>query len=170
MKTPSTSPIEHTLVLIKPDAIEQDLHLTILHRLEHACKGTCIKASRILRFSPELCKQHYSHIAHEAFYPRIEDYMCSSDVWAAVLEGPQGMIQGVRQEIGATDPTKAAEKTIRKTYGKIITENGEKLIRNVVHGSENQAEAYEEIRRLFLREEIENTMPELARILWPADA
>lgn len=78
---------EHTLILIKPDAVEQDLHLTVLARLEHTVEGSRYVASRILQFNPDLCREHYSHLTEKPFYKNIETYMCSGHIWAAVLEG-----------------------------------------------------------------------------------
>ncbi|MDD5469401.1 MAG: nucleoside-diphosphate kinase [Candidatus Peribacteraceae bacterium] len=157
-----TREVEHTLLILKPDAVEQDICLHVLHRIVHAIENGRIRASRILRLSPEILRQHYAHIVEEPFYPRIEKFMLSSEVWVTLLEGKRGSIEKIRELIGATDPRKAAPGTIRAEFGKVVGE----AIFNVVHASDSEENAEREIRLFFLEEEIRNVLPELADRIW----
>ena len=72
--------VEHTLLILKPDAVEQDICLHVLGRIVHGIEQGRIRASRILRLTPEVLRQHYAHLDHEPFYPRIEQFMLQSEV------------------------------------------------------------------------------------------
>jgi len=154
--------VEHTLLILKPDAVEQDICLHVLGRVVHGIEQGRIRASRILRLTPEVLRQHYAHLVHKPFYPRIEQFMLRSEVWVALVEGGQGSIQKIREIIGSTDPRKAAPGTIRAQFGKVIGES----IFNVVHASDSEKSAEREIRLFFLEEEIRNVLPGLADRIW----
>jgi nucleoside-diphosphate kinase len=157
---------EYSLVILKPDAVEQDVCLHVLHHILHHLKDLHgkIRATRVLKLSPQLLRDHYAHIANEPFFPRIEKFMLESEVWAAVFEGQTGTIQRIRDMLGATDPRKAAFGTIRARFGEVRGEE----IRNVAHASDSQQAADAEIRRFFTAEEIRNAIPEIANRLYEA--
>lgn len=157
---PSSStpaPREYSLVILKPDAVRKGICLHVLYRIVHGVQEGRIRASKIFHFTPELLRRHYGHVPADV-YPRVERFMLSSEVWAAVIEGASGTIQRIRDIIGATDPRKAAPGTIRHQFGEVV--GGE--IYNVAHASGNPEEAFAEIRRFFPEEEIRNVLPEIA--------
>jgi nucleoside-diphosphate kinase len=111
-----------------------------------------------------MLRKHYSHLIDKPFFPNIEKFMLSSEVWVAVIEGDQGTVGRIRDIVGATDPRRAKPGTVRHRYGKVV---GDEIF-NVVHASESQEAAFEEIRRLFLEEEIRNAIPEIADVIYGA--
>ena len=154
---------EYSLILLKPDAVEQDLCIHVLNLILHGIDNGRIRASRILRFTPELLNDHYSHISHLPVFPEVEKFMLSNYVWATVIEGNEGSIQVIRDIIGATNPEKAKEGTIRRQFGKVVGNH----MHNIVHSSENQEVAWEEIARFFTRDEIVNAVPQIADKVYP---
>ena len=149
---------EYSLILLKPDAVKQDLCFHVLGRIVHGIEEGRVRASRILRFTPETLREHYSHITYLSVYPAVEQFMLSSEVWASIIEGNEGAIQKIRDMIGATNPDEADEGTIRAQFGKVVGNH----MHNVVHSSESQEVAWKEIARFFPREEILNAIPEIA--------
>lgn len=136
--------MEQTLVLVKPDGVERKLVGEILGRFER--KGYRIVALKLLHISRDLAAMHYAEHQGKPFYPGLIDYIISGPVVAAVLEG-EGVVAGVRQMMGATNPAAAAPGTIR---GDLAIE----LDRNVIHGSDSLASAAREIALYFRQEEI----------------
>lgn len=136
--------MEQTLVLVKPDGVERKLVGEILGRFER--KGYRLVALKLLRISRDLAAVHYGEHRGKPFYPGLIDYITSGPVVAAVLEG-EGVIAGVRQMMGATNPADAAPGTIR---GDLAIE----LDRNVIHGSDSPESAAREIALYFRPEEI----------------
>lgn len=136
--------MEQTLVLIKPDGVERKLVGEILGRFER--KGYRIVALKLLHISRDLAAMHYAEHQGKPFYPGLIDYIISGPVVAAVLEG-EGVVAGVRQMMGTTNPAAAAPGTIR---GDLAIE----LDRNVIHGSDSLASAAREIALYFRQEEI----------------
>lgn len=136
--------MEQTLVLVKPDGVERKLVGEILGRFER--KGYRIVALKLLHISRDLAVMHYAEHQGKPFYPGLIDYIISGPVVAAVLEG-EGVVAGVRQMMGATNPAAAAPGTIR---GDLAIE----LDRNVIHGSDSLASAAREIALYFRQEEI----------------
>ncbi|MDD4319582.1 MAG: nucleoside-diphosphate kinase [Candidatus Peribacteraceae bacterium] len=162
-QSPTTAAKEYSLILLKPDAVEQGICLHVLHRIVHDIKGR-IRASKIFHFTDETLQKHYAHIAKEPFFPRIQQYMTRTEVWANVVEGGPDSIRHIRDIIGSTDPRKAKPGTIRHKFGKVSDDD----VLNVVHASGSQDEALQEIKNLFTADEIRNAVPEIAdRIFGP---
>lgn len=152
---------EYSCVLMKPDAVEQDIALHVLHRIAHEVCGR-IRATSTFRFTPALLREHYAHLIEHECFPRVQRYMLSGDSLATIMEGSEGVIDRIRAVLGATDPRKAAPGTIRQTYGRIV--NGE--CHNVAHASDSQQAALAEIKRFFSEEQIRREVPELADLLF----
>jgi nucleoside-diphosphate kinase len=136
--------MEKTLVIFKPDCMEQRHVGNVLGRFENA--GFSIVGCKMLRLTPKLLREHYSHVADLAFYPEIEKFMSSRPVIVMVLEGAS-VIKKVRDLLGPTDSRKAAKGTIRGDFG---TE----MMRNVVHASDSAENARTEVARFFEPSEI----------------
>lgn len=117
--------------MIKPDAVEGNHIGPILAMMNKA--GFKIKAMKYLHLSKEQAGNFY--IVHKArpFYGELVDYMSSGPIVAAVLE-KDNAVADFRKLIGATDPTKADEGTIRKLFAKSIAANA-------VHGSDSDENA-----------------------------
>ena len=131
--------MERTLILIKPDAMQRGLAGEVISRLER--RGLKIVAIRMLNVSTPLAKKHYAEHEGKPFFKGLVDYITSSPIIAAVLEG-NGAIKGTRQTMGATNPLEAATGSIRADFG---LEKG----RNLTHASDSPTSAKREIALFF---------------------
>lgn len=120
-----------TFTMIKPDAVENGHAGAILDDIIKA--GFRIVALKYTRLSPEVAGKFYEIHKARAFYNDLVNYMSSGPVYAAILE-KDNAVEQFRNLIGATDPTKAAEGTIRRKYAKSIEANA-------VHGSDSDENA-----------------------------
>ena len=134
-----TSPIERSLVLVKPDAVRRGLLGEIIARFER--KGLAIEALELRTMDGSLADQHYADHVDKAFYPPLKEFMTSGPLAALVLSGDQ-VIEVVRAMIGSTDGRKAAAGTIR---GDLSLSNRE----NLVHASDSPQSAARELALWF---------------------
>jgi nucleoside-diphosphate kinase len=136
--------IERTLSIIKPDATERNLTGAINALIEKA--GLRIIAQKRVRWSKAQAEKFYE--AHKArpFYGDLVTFMTSGPIVVQVLEG-EGAVKKYRDVMGATDPAKADNGTIRKEFAQSIE-------RNSVHGSDSPENAAIEIGLTFRTEEI----------------
>lgn len=131
--------IERTLSIIKPDATARNLTGKINAMLEAA--GLRIVAQKRLQMTRAQAEGFYAVHKARPFFGELCTYMTSGPVVVQVLQGENAIARN-REVMGATDPAKAAEGTIRKTYG-------EGIERNCVHGSDAPETAAEEIGYFF---------------------
>lgn len=131
--------MERTLVLVKPDAVKKNVAGKIISRFED--EGFKIVALKKLRLTKEQAGQFYIVHRERPFYEELCEFMSSGPIVAMVLEG-ENAISRVRQILGATDPAKAEEGTLRKLYGSNVGENA-------VHGSDSPESAAYEIPFFF---------------------
>lgn len=136
--------IERTLVIIKPDAVNRSLIGKILSRFEN--KGLKVVGMKMTHLNDKILEEHYSHIADKPFFPGLKNFMKSSPSILLVLEGLNA-VKVVRQSAGETHGAKALPGTIRGDFS-ISTQS------NVVHASEDQKAAEEEIKRFFKEDEL----------------
>lgn len=130
---------ERTLVLIKPDGVQRGLTGEVLRRIE--TKGYVLAELKKVSATPEQLAEHYAEHEGKPFYQPLVDFMLSGPVVAAIVEG-DGVIAGFRSLAGQTDPTTAAPGTIRGDLGR---DWGEKVQKNLVHGSDSVESAEREI-------------------------
>ncbi|MCC7363372.1 MAG: nucleoside-diphosphate kinase [Dehalococcoidia bacterium] len=140
-----TTARERTLILVKPDAMQRGLAGEVLQRFER--KGLRIAGLKLIQIDEALAKRHYAEHDGKPFFAGLVEYISSSPVIAAVLEGTSA-ISVVRATIGATDPAQAAPGTIRGDFG---LERG----RNLVHASDGEASAAREIDLFFQPGEVQ---------------
>jgi len=138
--------MEQTLAIIKPDAVERNLVGEILKRIEGA--GLKIAALKMIRLSKEEAQGFYYVHRERPFFDSLTDFMSSGPIVVAVLQG-EGAIQKWRDLMGATDPAKAQEGTIRKAFGLNVEKNS-------VHGSDSPESAAYEIPYFFSQLEVVN--------------
>jgi nucleoside-diphosphate kinase len=131
--------IEHTLAIIKPDAVRRGLVGKILARVEE--QGFRVRALKLVQLSKQTAQEFYRVHAERPFYESLTTYMSSGPVVPMLLERDNA-IQSLRDLMGATDPQKAATGTIRHDYG-------ENIERNAIHGSDAAATAAVEIPFFF---------------------
>ena len=104
-----------TFTMIKPDAVEANNIGPILAKINEA--GFRIISMKYLKLTHEQAGAFYEVHKERPFYGELVDYMTSGPIVAAVLE-KENAVADYRNLIGATDPTKAAEGTIRKLFAK----------------------------------------------------
>jgi len=120
-----------TFTMIKPDAIESNNIGNILQKITDA--GFQIKAMKLTRLSTKQAEEFYAVHSERPFYGELVEYMTSGNIVAAILE-KDNAVADFRKLIGATDPSEAAEGTIRKLYA-------ESKAKNAVHGSDSDENA-----------------------------
>lgn len=120
-----------TFTMIKPDATQANNTGPILAMINKA--GFRIKAMKYLHLSKEEAGKFYEVHKERPFYGELVDYMSSGPIVAAILE-KDNAVSDFRKLIGATDPTKAEEGTIRRLFAKSIAANA-------VHGSDSDENA-----------------------------
>lgn len=135
----SSTPVQRSFVLIKPDAVRRGLVGAVLSRFE--AKGLKIIALQLRQVDGDLADQHYAEHVDKDFYPPLRDFMTGGPSIAMIVEGDQ-VIEVVRALTGATDGRKAAPGTIRGDYSLSNREN-------LVHGSDSAESAAREIKLWF---------------------
>jgi nucleoside-diphosphate kinase len=130
---------EQTLVLIKPDGVERSLTGEIIRRIEQ--KGYLVTGLKMLSPSPNQLAAHYAEHEGKPFYAPLIEFMSSGPIVALRIEGDR-VIEGFRSLAGTTDPTTAAPGTIRGDLGR---DWGEKVQKNLVHGSDSVESANREL-------------------------
>ena len=118
---------EQTLSIIKPDAVERNLENKIKSFFQK--NNIKILKSRKVKISKEEASEFYKIHQAKPFYDKLCNYLSSGPIVAMILEG-EDVVSKNRQLMGATDPIKAAEGTLRKMYGISIDKNS-------VHGSDS---------------------------------
>jgi nucleoside-diphosphate kinase len=136
--------VERTFSILKPDATARNLTGAINAMLEKA--GLRIVAQRRIRMSRADAEKFYEVHKERPFYGELVAFMTSGPVVVQVLEG-ENAIAKYREVMGATDPAKAADGTIRKVHAKSVGENS-------VHGSDAADTAKKEIAQFFKDSEI----------------
>ena len=136
--------MERTLILCKPDCVSRNLVGTVLDRFERA--GLRIAATKMLRLTPALLTEHYSHLADRPFFPEIVAFMQSQPVVAVILAGDDAVVK-VRELLGPTDSRKAPKGTLRGDFGTSSMEN-------IAHASDSVENAELEVKRFFRADEI----------------
>ncbi|MBI9012648.1 MAG: nucleoside-diphosphate kinase [Clostridiales bacterium] len=131
--------MENTLVLIKPDAVEQNLIGRILMKYEE--QGLVVEDLHKRQVDRALLDQHYRDHVNRDFYPELAEFMSSGPVVAVRLKGINA-IEKVRKINGATNPKESAPGSIRYMFGSDIQ-------MNCVHGSESKMEAERELTLWF---------------------
>jgi nucleoside-diphosphate kinase len=131
--------MQRTLIIFKPDCMEQRHVGNVIGRFEQA--GFVIVGCKLTRLAPAILREHYAHVAERPFYPMLEAFMSSRPVIVMALEG-EDVVQRVRDLLGPTDSRKAAKGTIRGDFGTDVTVN-------VAHASDSEANAQIELARFF---------------------
>ncbi len=136
--------MQQTLVLLKPDAVQRGLVGEIISRLER--RGLKIVAMKMIWMDEALAKRHYAIHEGKSFFAGLVDFITSSPIIAAVIEG-ENAVEMVRRTMGETDPANANPGTIRADFALAIG-------RNLIHGSDSEENAVKEIELFFSKKEI----------------
>jgi nucleoside-diphosphate kinase len=123
--------INRTFTMLKPDSIKNGYMGAILNDIISA--GFNVVALKYTHLNKETAGLFYEIHKDRPFYASLVEFMSSGPIVAAILE-KENAVEDFRKLIGATDPTKAEEGTIRRKYAKSIDANA-------VHGSDSDANA-----------------------------
>lgn len=136
--------VEKTLSIIKPDGVRKNIIGEIIKRFES--NGLRVAAVKKADLSRKEAEGFYAVHKERPFFGSLTEFMSSGPVVLMVLKG-EGAIAKNRELMGATDPAKAAEGTIRKDFADSIESN-------IVHGSDAPETAAFEISYFFSALEI----------------
>ena len=132
-----------TFTMVKPEAVEAGNTGAILNKIEKA--GFRIVAMKKVLLSKERAGEFYAVHKERPFYGELVDYMSSGPIIAALLEKDNAVLD-FRTLIGTTDPSEAAEGTIRAEFA-------ESKAKNAVHGSDSDENANIEADFHFSKDE-----------------
>ena len=133
------SNLEQTLSIIKPDAVERNLIEEI--KQEFKKNNFTILKEKKIKLEKQEAEKFYKVHQTKPFYNDLCSYLSSGPIVVMVLESENAVLKN-RELMGATDPTKAEEGTLRKKFGLSIDKNS-------VHGSDSLENARIEIDFFF---------------------
>jgi len=125
--------------MIKPDAVEKNKAGAILAQFQDA--GFVVRAMKPIHLTLAQAEGFYAEHKERGFFGELTQFMSRGPIVVLVLEREDAIVK-YREVIGATDPAKAADGTVRKLYGANVGENA-------VHGSDSEASAAREIGYFF---------------------
>lgn len=132
-----------TFFIIKPGAVSHEHIGPILAMINE--RGFHIAALKLIQLDQHLAEHFYAVHRHKPFFESLIHYMTSGPVVVGILE-KENAVEDYRKLIGATDPAKAEEGTIRKLFA-------ENIERNAVHGSDSDENAALESDFFFSKSE-----------------
>lgn len=139
--------MNHTLAIIKPDAVSTGKAGKIIAHLEQ--NGFKLRGMRMLHFTQKQAEEFYAVHKERPFYGSLVKFMTSGPAIPIVLEA-SGAVKKLRDVIGATDPAEAAAGTVRKLFA-------ESKERNAIHASDSDENAVREIAFFFATSDVLGT-------------
>ena len=133
-----------TFTIVKPDSVRKGNFGRIISRLES--EGFRVLGIKKMALTQKQAEGFYAVHRERPFYRALVEYMTSGPVYVAALERDNAVAQ-LRKVMGATDPAKADEGTIRKEFGESIEQNA-------IHGSDSDENAAIEIGFFFAQAEL----------------
>ena len=136
--------VEHTFSILKPDVTRRNLTGAVNALIEKS--GLRIVAQKRIKMTRAQAEEFYGVHKERPFFGELVEMMTSAPVVVQVLEG-ENAIAKYREVMGATNPEKADDGTIRKTFALSMGENS-------AHGSDAPETAKQEISQFFKPDEI----------------
>ena len=136
--------MQKTFTILKPDTVKAGKAGAVISEIEKA--GFRIRAAKMLHLSKAQAEGFYYVHKERQFFGSLVSFMTEGPIVAMVLESDNA-IEKLRKVMGATDPAKADNGTIRKQFGTNIE-------RNAIHGSDGPETAAFEIGYFFNQLEI----------------
>jgi nucleoside-diphosphate kinase len=133
-----------TFGIIKPDAVKAGTTGSIIQRIVD--DGFRIRALKLIHMTLQQAEGFYTVHRERPFFPGLTEFMSSGPCVVMTLE-KTGAVAAWRNLMGATDPAKADQGTLRKEFGASVGENA-------VHGSDSDENAAIEISYFFSQIEI----------------
>jgi len=131
--------LQQTFAIIKPDAVASGHIGQILAAVE--ANGFTLRAMKLIHLTRRQAEGFYHVHRERPFFGELVEFMTEGPVVAMILE-KENAIKAWRELMGATDPAKAEEGTLRKLYG-------ENIGRNATHGSDAEDTAAYELAYFF---------------------
>jgi nucleoside-diphosphate kinase len=142
-------PMQRTLILLKPDAVQRRLVGEIISRFER--KGLRLVGLKMVQAHRELAEQHYAVHRGKPFYDSLLAFLTSGPTVAMVWEGREA-VSVARMLMGLTDGARSAPGTIRGDFGLSVQNN-------LIHGSDSPENAEAEIALWFRPDELVQYTP-----------
>ena len=136
--------LQRTLSIVKPDGVHQRVIGEVIRRFE--AEGFRIVGMKMVRLTRQQSEAFYAVHRERPFFASLARFMSSGPCVPMVLEG-ENVVRRLRDVMGATDPAKAADGSLRRAFASSIE-------RNVVHGSDSPESAAFEIGYFFSALEI----------------
>ena len=136
--------MQRTLTILKPDTVEAGNAGAVIHLIEQA--GFRIRGAKMLHLTRNQAEGFYAVHRERPFFNDLVSFMTEGPVIVMALEA-EDAIAKLRLLMGATDPSKAVEGTIRKEFATNIE-------RNAIHGSDAPETAATEISYFFSQLEL----------------
>lgn len=133
-----------TLAILKPDCVEKNLIGKVITHIQEA--GFKVIGMKMVRLTKDSAGGFYEIHKERPFYNDLLTYMTSGPCVPIALK-KENAVEDFRKLIGATDPSKAQDGSIRKMYA-------DNIERNIVHGSDSDENAAKEISHFFTRKEL----------------
>jgi len=133
-----------TFTIVKPDSVRKGNFGKIISRLE--AEGFRVLGVKKVSLSQRQAEAFYGVHRQRPFFGDLVTYMTSGPVYVAALER-EGAVSHLRGIMGATDPKKAEQGTIRAEFGESIEQNA-------IHGSDSDENANIEIAFFFAESEL----------------
>jgi nucleoside-diphosphate kinase len=121
-------------------------------------KGYKLVGLKMIKLSSDIAEKHYAEHIGKPFYNSLIKFITSGPVIAMVWQGP-GVVQGLRNLMGSTNPLDAQPGSLRGTYGVDISHN-------VVHGSDSIDSATREIELYFQPNELIEYERDIEKWIW----
>jgi nucleoside-diphosphate kinase len=134
-----------TFAIIKPDAVAKNVIGEIVAKMTNA--GFKVLGLKLTKINENVAKSFYEVHKERPFFNDLVAYMTSGPIVPIALER-ENAVEEFRKLIGATDPLKADDGTIRQLYGKNIEANA-------IHGSDSDDNAANEIAFFFSKSELD---------------
>ena len=141
----------HSLIIIKPDAVEKGVAEEIFKLIEGAGFKITHKQEPI-QLDKETVEEHYTAHRGKPFFDYVVDFMTSGTAIPAIVSGGPEVVADLRKLVGHTIPSEAEKGTIRATFSDDTRDRAEaegRAIHNVIHASGNKEEAEAEIKLWF---------------------
>lgn len=135
---------ERTLTILKPDCVRKNLIGAVTEKIQAA--GFKVVAMKLTRLTAATAGEFYAVHKERGFFQELVGFMSSGACVPMILE-KENAVADFRTLIGATDPAKAADNTIRKLYADSVGEN-------IIHGSDSAENAKAEGAFFFSAQEV----------------
>jgi nucleoside-diphosphate kinase len=136
--------MQKTVVLVKPDGLQRGLIGEIVGRFER--KGLKLVGLKMMRLNDELLDTWYAHHKEKSFFKDLKGFMTWTPIVAMVWQG-QEAVSAVRKLVGVTKGYEADAGSIRGDFAMSGSQN-------LIHASDEPANAEKEIALIFTAEEL----------------